>query len=131
MRGILRFLVSFCFISFAGLGSIYIPVLPDARGGDLDFLFNSINADVRVENNQVVINNLNGYDWKKCKLEINSGFMIKGVTIKGGETYKIAASRFVSMGGAKFNPYIIKPMRFGIFCKDVNGVAADWSQALN
>ncbi len=78
---------------------------------------------------QFTITNNDTFDWTNCKLEINgglirSGFIYRAELIEQGKGYTIGAMQFAKSDGTRFNPAVVKPLKFFIYCDTPSGKAS-------
>ena len=81
-----------------------------------------LNANVLFTGAKFLISNKDSFDWENVRLEIvsgtlGSGFSLKIPKISAGETFKVSASEFTKKDGTRFNPYAMKLQRFWIQCE--------------
>ena len=67
------------------------------------------------------VQNRDSFTWTNVKLELNSGLIAGGYTVKvgnisSGAMVKVGAARFTKSNGERFNPSMYEPINFGIWC---------------
>jgi len=90
-----------------------------------------LNATVVFTGSQFVISNHNNFDWTNVKLEINSGIIRGGYTLRvgrmsAGQTYTVGAAQFSKSDGERFNPFTHKVKNITITCDDFGFYYAEW-----
>jgi len=90
-----------------------------------------LDATVVFTGTQFVISNHNNYDWTNVKLEINSGIIRGGYTLRAGrisagQTYTVGAAQFSKSDGTRFNPFTHKVKNITITCDDFGFYYAEW-----
>jgi hypothetical protein len=69
-----------------------------------------------------VIININDFDWTNVELRVNGKYVIKTKRIKTYETYTVGAMQFTKVSdGTRFNPLLMKPQEFTIWCDTPEG----------
>jgi len=79
-----------------------------------------LNATIRFTGTQFVITNNDNFDYKKAELEVNNKYILKGNTLKAGETYNVGIMQFADGDGNRMNT-MIKPQKFTIWCDVKDG----------
>jgi len=79
-----------------------------------------LNASVSFTGTQFVIKNNDNFDYTNAKLEVNDDYVLKGYTIKAGETYTVGMMQFADDDGNRFD-MMKKPQKFSIWCDLSNG----------
>jgi len=90
-----------------------------------------LDATVVFTGTQFVISNNNDFDWTNVKLEINSGLIRGGYTLRAGrmsagQTYTVGAAQFSKADGERFNPFTHKVKNITITCDDFGFYYAEW-----
>lgn len=80
-----------------------------------------LEASVRFDGIQFVLQNKNSFDWTNIKLEVNRGLFAGGYALKvrhmeAGYIYTLEASQFAKSDGTHLNPFTVKPQKFSIWC---------------
>ncbi|MHC4203357.1 MAG: hypothetical protein ACYSTT_01800 [Planctomycetota bacterium] len=94
-----------------------------------------LNAKVTFPGARFIISNNDSFDWKNVKLQIipesmAERFSLSVPIILSGETYTADAAKFLNNDEIRFNPDIMKPLKFWILCdtptKGSGSYLADW-----
>lgn len=104
--------------------SSYPPKTSKPKRPDLD-------TTVVFTGTQFVISNHNNFDWTNVKLEINSGIIRGGHTLRvgrmsAGQKYTVGAAQFSKSDGERFNPFTHKVKNITITCDDFGFYYAEW-----
>jgi hypothetical protein len=86
----------------------------------------TLNANISFDGSQFAIKNNDTFDWTNVKLELNSGIIRGGYTlraqlIEAGQTYTVGAMQFTKGDGTRFNPFTTKPKDIFISCDTPRG----------
>ena len=81
----------------------------------------NLNAVVKCDGKQFTITNKDDYDWNDCKVEVNSGYSMRGKKFSAGETYTVGLMQFVDKNGKRFNPFTHKVESIYLSCKNEDG----------
>ena len=88
---------------------------------------NELDGMVSFNNLQFTVTNLNNFEWRNCKFEVNPGLFGVGYyynapsPLEGLNIYTIGALQFAKSNGERFNPYQLKAQRFTASCRDQSG----------
>lgn len=85
-----------------------------------------LNARVNFSGTQFTITNLDTFDWRAVRMEINGGLFSGGYELEtasmaAGEVYTVGAMQFAKGGGERFNPFTMKPQEFCIYADGTGG----------
>lgn len=83
----------------------------------------NLNAQVSFDGSQFVIVNKDNFDYRNVKLELNDKYILKGYTLRTGESYTVGMMQFADKDGNRFS-IMQKPQKFTIWCDlagDKNG----------
>ena len=69
----------------------------------------------------IKIQNRGAVTWTNVKLELNSGLIADGYTVRVGDigpgrSVEVGMARFAKSNGERFNPRALIPINFGIWC---------------
>ena len=86
----------------------------------------SLNASVRIMNNNLTLTNGDAFAWKDIKLSINEGlfgggYVFKISSLNAGGTTRVSLSEFAKTDGTRFNILTTKPQKVGISCQTSKG----------
>lgn len=84
--------------------------------GDVD-----ITPNIKTSNYEVQITNTNSFDYENAELELNGDYVLKGINIKAGETFRTYWREFSDSDGNRYNPQTMKHKKFTIYCDLSNG----------
>ena len=76
-----------------------------------------LNASVKFDGEQFIVQNKDSYDWRNVKMEINSKLLSSGYSynmpfaMTAGQTYTVGAMQFTKSDGERFNPFTHKPKK--------------------
>jgi len=74
-----------------------------------------LNVRVNYTGEQLVIVNLDYFDWIDAKLMVNDNFVIMAPVIKARSSYTAGIMAFTKGDGTRFNPYTTKLKSFSVF----------------
>ncbi len=89
-----------------------------------------LEASIKFDGIQFVLQNQDSFDWTNVKLEVNRGLFARGYVLKvtrmeAGYIYTLGASQFAKGNGTRLNPIKVVPGKFSIWC-DVPGGRGFW-----
>jgi len=91
-----------------------------------DPLNKELEASIRTDGSQLIIGNLNAYDWLDVKIDLNpgiftSGHYLKTPRIEAGAVYTVGLMQFADKKGKRFNPFQMKIRDVSITAKNPRG----------
>jgi len=80
-----------------------------------------LKASVGIEKGYLEVKNLDSFEWRECKISINSGFFDNGYykkagTFSSGTNKKISLLEFTNSNGNRFNILSLKPEKVTVRC---------------
>jgi|GEM_PF-4470509 len=104
-----------------------ILTIPEGFGIN-DFLSMPLSSrwSVSFTGTQFKITNESDFDWKDITFSVNkqglsSGYCLSYASLKQGETFTVDAEEFANNEGIRFDPQIVKPIRFSVDVKNSMG----------
>lgn len=110
-----------CFVLIAVVFVLF--TLAVVYGGSISSDYVDLKASVKFDGTDFVITNNDDFDWIGVRLYVNTHYYAYLRTIPANETYYVMARQFAKEDGTRFNPILIKPTHFSIWCDTPEGTA--------
>jgi len=107
-------------LSFCG-AALFVGEISKPESSEASYSTPDLNTRVWDMGTYFKVQNRDSFTWTNVRLELNSGLIAGGYTVKvgnisSGAMLKVGAARFTKSSGQRFNPFTHEPVIFGIWC---------------